>query len=168
MCKAKSKVVPLLNKKALCHEDLMGSSDIASPLLISELDGAKWLASRLYRFTPGQSGSDTHWASGPQSKPGRCREEKNPDLAGNRNPSFQPHRYTEWAISVSCKSCKLVRIYVSMKRESGKRLDKISVRFQWRNNCYDKGRGLRGDWILVMLATIRSRTFCLLVCCRKT
>jgi hypothetical protein len=29
-------------------------------------------------------------------------------------------------------------------------------------------RKLRGDWILVMLATIRSRTFCLLVCYQKT
>jgi hypothetical protein len=30
------------------------------------------------------------------------------------------------------------------------------------------GRKLRGDWILVMLATIRSRTFYLLDCCQKT
>jgi hypothetical protein len=29
-------------------------------------------------------------------------------------------------------------------------------------------RKLRGDWILVMLATIRFRAFCLLVCCQKT
>jgi hypothetical protein len=27
---------------------------------------------------------------------------------------------------------------------------------------------IRGDWILVRLATIRSRPFCLLVCCQKT
>jgi hypothetical protein len=27
---------------------------------------------------------------------------------------------------------------------------------------------IKGDWILVMLATIQSRTFCLLVCYRKT
>jgi hypothetical protein len=37
--------------------------------------------------------------------------------------------------------------------------DKIRIWFR---------RKLRGNWILVMLATTPSRIFCLLVCCLKT
>jgi hypothetical protein len=33
---------------------------------------------------------------------------------------------------------------------------------------HKKPRKLRGGWIWVMLATIQSRTFCLLICCLKT
>jgi hypothetical protein len=36
----------------------------------------------------------------------------------------------------------------------------------WFTNCMPYK--IRGDWIRVMLTTIQSRTFCLLICCLKT
>jgi hypothetical protein len=46
-----------LINEALCHEDVLGSGVIASSFLTSALDSGVWLASRLSRFTPGESSS---------------------------------------------------------------------------------------------------------------
>jgi hypothetical protein len=39
--------------------------------------------------------------------------------------------------------------------------------WEWQQQIKISRSKLRGDWILVTLATIRSRTFCLLVCYQK-
>jgi hypothetical protein len=42
----------------------MGDGDIASPFLISVLDGGEWSVSRTGRFTPGEREHATHWIGG--------------------------------------------------------------------------------------------------------
>jgi hypothetical protein len=80
-----------------------GSGCVVPPFLASSLDGSEWSASRPGRFTHWEK---SPWYSldrrlgGPQSQSGRCGEEKNLTLAGNRTPAIQPvaRRCTDWAI----------------------------------------------------------------------
>jgi hypothetical protein len=53
--------------KSLCltikkfYEDIGGTGGIDPPSLTSALDGGKWSASRLCRFTPGEKAPGIHW-----------------------------------------------------------------------------------------------------------
>jgi hypothetical protein len=80
---------------------MWGSGGIAPPFLISALDGREWPASRPGRIASGETAPGTHPLNrrlgGPQSRSGRCGEEKNLALAVNQTPAIQPvsRRYTD-------------------------------------------------------------------------
>jgi hypothetical protein len=80
------------------HEDVWESGSIAPPFLTSALDEGAWSASRTGRFTLRERVSGTHSPVGPQSRSGRCREEKIfLPLLGNPTLAFQSvaYRYTD-------------------------------------------------------------------------
>jgi hypothetical protein len=67
---------------AQCHEDILGSGGITPPFLTSALVGKEWSASRLVALVPrGKSPSPRcpldRGLGGPQSRSGRCSEQKN-------------------------------------------------------------------------------------------
>jgi hypothetical protein len=49
---------------SLCHDDIWASGGIASPFLISALDGGEWSASRFHRFSPGKIAPGNHCIGG--------------------------------------------------------------------------------------------------------
>jgi hypothetical protein len=58
--KSKDKVTLRLIKKAVWHEDKVGSGDIPSSFLISALDIGEWSVSRTGRFDPGEKVPNSH------------------------------------------------------------------------------------------------------------
>jgi hypothetical protein len=79
---------------------MWGSGGTAPLFFTSALDGGEWSASRLYRFTPGDTARCTYWKGswvGPRVGLGRCGENKKKSCtAGNRTQAVQPvvHRHT--------------------------------------------------------------------------
>jgi hypothetical protein len=62
-----------------------GNGDVTPPFLTSALDGGEWSDSRPCLFAPGEIAPGSHWIrrlGGPQSRSGRCGEEKNLALPG--------------------------------------------------------------------------------------
>jgi hypothetical protein len=72
--------------------NLWENDDIVPTLLTSALHGDEWSVSRSCRFTPGEAVPGTHcigsWVR-PQSRSGRCGQEKTLDHAGNGTPPIQ-------------------------------------------------------------------------------
>jgi hypothetical protein len=75
MLKVKGKVVPMLNWLSMSHEDIWGSGGIAPPFLTSAQDAGEWWASRPGKIPPYPL---ARRLNGPQSRSGRCGENKTP------------------------------------------------------------------------------------------